>query len=55
MPVPAEAELALSRFVETICSDSKAQDHLNDVEDLEKLRVVVQSVDISNSLSRSRN
>ena len=47
MPVPAEAELALSRFVETICSDSKAQDHLNDVEDLEKLRVVVQSVDSS--------
>ena len=47
MPVAAEAELALSRFVETICSDSRAQDYLNDVEDLEKLRVVVQSFDSS--------
>ena len=47
MPVPAEAELALPRFVETICGDAEFQDNLNDVDDLEKLRLAVQSVESS--------
>jgi hypothetical protein len=47
MPVGAEAELALSRFVDTMCGNTQVQDDLNDVDDLEKLRVVVQSVESS--------
>ena len=47
MPVGAEAELALSRFVETMCGNPQIQDDLNDVDDLEKLRIVVQSIESS--------
>ena len=47
MPVGAEAELALSHFVEAMCGNSQVQDDLNDVDDLETLRIVVQSVDSS--------
>ena len=47
MPVGAEAELALSHFVEAMCGNSQVQDNLNDVDDLEGLRVAVQSVDSS--------
>ena len=31
MPVGAEAELALSHFVEAMCGNSQVQDNLNDV------------------------
>ena len=47
MPVGAEAELALSHFVEAMCGNSQVQVNLNDVDDLEGLRVAVQSVDSS--------
>ena len=47
MPVGAEAELALSHFVETMCGNPQVQDDLNDIDDLERLRIVVQSVESS--------
>ena len=47
MPVSAEAEKALPRFVETLRNDQNFQNQLNQVSDIENLRKVVQSVDLS--------
>lgn len=45
MPVSAEVEQALHRFVDSIVSQSALQDQLNQVEDIEALRNLVQSAD----------
>ena len=45
MPVSAETEQALHRFVDAIASQSALQDQLNQVEDIDSLRSLVQSVD----------
>jgi len=47
MPVSAEAEQALPRFVETLRNDQNVRDQLNQVSDIDTLRKVVQSVDTS--------
>ena len=47
MPVTAEAELALSRYVEAMSRDIEIQDQLNNVKDLQSLRNVVHSVESS--------
>ncbi|KZR93459.1 hypothetical protein MITS9509_00045 [Synechococcus sp. MIT S9509] len=47
MPVSAEAEKALPRFVETLNNDQNFQNQLNQVSDIEGLRKAVQSVDPS--------
>ncbi len=47
MPVSAEAEKALSRFVESLKNDQNFQNELNQVADIESLRKLVQSVDSS--------
>ena len=47
MPVSAEAEKALPRFVETLRTDQNIRNQLNLVSDIENLRKVVQSVDAS--------
>ena len=47
MPVSAEAEKALPRFVETLKNDQNFQNQLNQVSDIEALRKLVQSVDAS--------
>ena len=45
MPVSAEAEQALHRFVDAIASQSSLQDQFNQVEELDSLRNLVQSID----------
>ena len=45
MPVSAEAEQALHRFVDAIASQSALQDQFNQVEEIDSLRNLVQSVD----------
>jgi len=47
MPVSAEAEKALPRFVESLKNDQNFQNQLHQVADIESLRQVVQSVDPS--------
>ncbi|WP_114993358.1 Nif11-like leader peptide family natural product precursor [Synechococcus sp. UW179A] len=47
MPVSAEAEKALPRFVETLNNDQDFQNQLNQVSDIEALRKAVQAVDPS--------
>ena len=47
MPVSAEAEKALSRFVESLKNNQNFQNQLHQVADIESLRQVVQSVDPS--------
>ena len=47
MPVSAEAEKALPRFVEKLKIDQVFRHQLNQVNDIESLRKVVQSVDTS--------
>ncbi len=47
MPVSAEAEKALPRFVESLKNDQNFQNELNQVADIESLRKLVQSVDSS--------
>ena len=45
MPVSAEAEKALPRFVDSVKNDQAIRDQLNLTADIEALRQVVQSVD----------
>ena len=45
MPVSAEAEQALHRFVDAIASQPSLQDQFNQVEEIDSLRNLVQSVD----------
>tara|TARA_B100001741_G_C16529981_1_gene589100 strand:- start:878 stop:1198 length:321 start_codon:yes stop_codon:yes gene_type:complete len=45
MPVSAEAEQALHRFVDAIASQPSLQDQFNQVEEIDSLRHLVQSVD----------
>ena len=45
MPVSAEAEKALPRFVELISQDSDLQDRFNSVDDINSLRNLIQSVE----------
>lgn len=45
MPVSAEAEQALHRFVDAIASQTSLQDQFNQVEEIDSLRNLVQSVD----------
>ncbi|MAS28542.1 MAG: hypothetical protein CMN97_12275 [Synechococcus sp. NAT40] len=45
MPVSAEAEQALHRFVDAIASQTSLQDQFNQVEEIDSLRHLVQSVD----------
>ena len=47
MPVSAEAEKALPRFVESLKNDQNFQNELNQVADIASLRKLVQSVDSS--------
>ena len=47
MPVSAEAEVALPRFVEVVRQDEKLQNQLNEVDEIETLRGLVQSVEPS--------
>ena len=47
MPVSAEAEVALPRFVEVVRQDEKLQNQLNEVDEIETLRGLVQAVEPS--------
>ena len=47
MPVSAEAEKALPRFVESLKNNRNFQNQLNQVADIESLRRVIQSIDPS--------
>ena len=47
MPVSAEAEVALPRFIEVVRQDEKLQNQLNEVDEIESLRGLVQAVEPS--------
>jgi len=47
MPVSSEAELALPRFVEVVRQDLQLQNQLNEVDEIETLRGLVQAVEPS--------